>query len=1092
MRGKSIDDVWRQMQAQRAAEQQRRQAQERAQWEQRERARQDYLNRARMFEKASSFNPSAAAASSAAGGRAPQPQVSTLNAGDVILFYFNNTTSKFFIYNFENNTQTDIIELPAEITNVAPVNNGGFYIKTQDGSGDKTHYLINISGEILWQDSNLITEWDSFEAFSRYVVPYYEKSGIYHLVVMDSTEIREMTFNNLIDGGGYSYDNVHKSGFVAREEDAAPAPGEPDYTYWIIPDGSTTPILLKSYDHSVDTVNVYQYAYSDKMLVVTNNNLYEVYDQNAQLLASLDISTITSEWSQYDFSFMSHENGSFVFFGVDNTDSDYIVVYFSGVTNTFNYEKVPTANTNYSLDFYNMRDYDSTQDYYHKSSAVLFYENQYEWDIEGVRYSGEFKVLPIWPTDEDLRDFFTFSYEMGIYTNYDDTNISMFRSEDYITTIVDTDINQIYYFSDSGSSNEINDGGYDMYNAGNRIFASASQVNYTHTQLSITKSPGLRTTDFISDGVVATASHFGGSSSYFTNLYPGLFVLCAQGTEINSFNIDGGLGAEDQGTYDNYQYEKEYIGLSGSANYLVSVKRVWGWPGANEPISKATEPSVNHIIITKGTTYSGTTQSVGGNTSSDYHMIDNLLADGTSEIYYLLTSMKHGVKITNQQIDDIVEQFLEIREGSVDINELLTNLNNNYSSITSVLPQGSPTFSIMRFNRTGDTVTYLPTSIQKTHQDWDEDRFVYGANSGRIIMQYSEQFVDVDGTYGWSDLSDVSSRTYLSLRESSNNSYPWFPNLVSQNVELVMKDTVNNKYWAIKFTNWQQNNGGGAFAYTRQLIEAGTFSGEIIAFTHSNYGDEVDIIEPGVLEITRDVNGPIYNSAVENNSYSDNPKGTLWNSIYTLDYDRVYHYLFNTEGVELDTVETYDNYINNWNGSVYTLTELIENTTYVINNSNPTEFTTIAGYYNNDDEVFRLSSSGNPGIILLYNGSKFRLITKESISSEISPILTGSYSVDGVEACERGFVVVKENPSYYVFEFYDISGNLVTSKQLPGNSNDYNYSLRGNYGKRLAVVWWNGSGAPRNYIFFNGDSITEFESDFTDDNYDFNDWNWWD
>jgi len=1077
MAGKSIDDILRQQAAQRQAQIQQQQAQERAINEQRERQRKDYLERSRMYEALNSISPVAAA--SAAGGSA---KVSTLTSGDVSLFYFNNITCRFFIYNFENNTQTNVIELPSEINTVVPVTNGGFYIKTQDGGGDKTHYLISINGEILWQDSNLNVEWDDYAAFSRYVVPYYEKNGLYYLVVMDATGVREMSFSNLIDGGGYSYDNVHKSGFVAREETGF------IYKYWIIADGSSTPILLKEYDISVDSVDVYQYAYSDKMLVITNNTFYQVYDKDAQLLATLDITTITTSWSQYDFSFMSHENGSFVFFGMDGGETNYIVVYFSGASDVFNYEIVSAVDTNYEIDFYNMRDYDSTQDFYHKSSSVMFYNSQNDWGIEGVRYSSDVKILPIWPTDEDLRDFFTFSYEMGIYANYDDTNFTMFRSEDYITTIVDNDpmsgINQIYYFSDKGTD-EIQDGGYDMYDNGNRIYADSIQVSYTHTQLQLEKDPSLRSTDFISNGIVATSSAFGGSSSYFTNLYPGLFILCSQGTEVNTFNIDGGLGADGNGTFDNYQYEKEYIGLSGSTNYLVSVKRVWGWPGAGEPIVAATEPSVNHIIITKGATYSGTTQSVGGDTNSDYHLIDNLLADGTSEIYYLLTSMKHGVKITNEQIDTMVDEFLEIRDNSTDINELLTNLNSDYSNITGVLPQGNPTFSVMRFNRTGDDVTYLSTSIKKTQQDYDEDRFVYGANLGTTIMQYREQFRNISSDFGYDDLSNVSTRTYSSFWKANDQSIG--NNVVSN--ELVLKDTTNNQYWAIQFSQWTNNNNGGGFAYTRQLIESGTYSGSVITFTHSNYGSEVDIIAPGVLEITRGENGPIYNSVFESESNGRNPQGTLWNSTYTLSYDKVNHYIFDLSGVEQDNIETYDGYSNNWNGSVYSLSEGTE--TYVINNNNPNEFTQISGYYGDSDEVYRLSdTTGNPGIILIDNGSNYRLISTQSIV-EVTPNLTGGYSTRGEDVCERGFVIAKENSSNYVFDFYDMSGSLVASKQLPGNSDDYNYSFYGNYGKRLIVIWWNGNTNIRNFIFFNGDSITEFQSEFTNHDVSFNDFDWW-
>ena len=176
---------------------------------------------------ASSAAAAAGAGAGAGGGSGLKRRetVKTLGVGDVSLFY---QASKFFIYNFETSTQTSIIDLSADINNVAPLTDGGFYIKTVDGNGDKVHYLINIDGQILWQDSNLSTEWDDFEAFSKYLVPYYEKNGTYYLVVMDYDGIRQMTFDNFIDGGGGSYDYVHLSGFVAREENGTL------FKYWII------------------------------------------------------------------------------------------------------------------------------------------------------------------------------------------------------------------------------------------------------------------------------------------------------------------------------------------------------------------------------------------------------------------------------------------------------------------------------------------------------------------------------------------------------------------------------------------------------------------------------------------------------------------------------------------------------------------------------------------------------------------------------------------------------------------------------------------------------------------------------------------
>jgi hypothetical protein len=59
--------------------------------------------------------------------------------------------------------------------------------------------------------------------------------------------------------------------------------------------------------------------------------------------------------------------------------------------------------------------------------------------------------------------------------------------------------------------------------------------------------------------------------------------------------------------------------------------------------------------------------------------------------------------------------------------------------------------------------------------------------------------------------------------------------------------------------------------------------GEKVTFTRTDYGTEVDIIIPGVLEITRDSNGGgIYNMAQEE-SYDENvsPMDTSWNSNFT-------------------------------------------------------------------------------------------------------------------------------------------------------------------------------------------------------------------
>lgn len=59
----------------------------------------------------------------------------------------------------------------------------------------------------------------------------------------------------------------------------------------------------------------------------------------------------------------------------------------------------------------------------------------------------------------------------------------------------------------------------------------------------------------------------------------------------------------------------------------------------------------------------------------------------------------------------------------------------------------------------------------------------------------------------------------------------------------------------------------------------------IITFTKTNYGSEVDIIEAGVLEITRGNNGVIYNIAEEGSANNNSPLNTEWstNGMYLYD-----------------------------------------------------------------------------------------------------------------------------------------------------------------------------------------------------------------
>jgi len=120
---------------------------------------------------------------------------------------------------------------------------------------------------------------------------------------------------------------------------------------------------------------------------------------------------------------------------------------------------------------------------------------------------------------------------------------------------------------------------------------------------------------------------------------------------------------------------------------------------------------------------------------------------------------------------------------------------------------------------------------------------------------------------GWGRLNDVTNRTYVTFIEALD--YSVGENILS--TELVMWDTINNKYWAFKFSAWTQNNNGGGFAYTRQLINTSQL------FVKTDNGDEVDVISDG-LHITRGNQGWLYNPLEEEGHDDDTPTGSVWNN----------------------------------------------------------------------------------------------------------------------------------------------------------------------------------------------------------------------
>lgn len=788
---------------------------------------QAWMMRDRMMFEQSYVNSMNSLSPGSGGGRRRQQPIS--NSGELILYYeFDGSTFKYFVYNFETEFISEFKEfnVSGNWSSIKPITKGGFFVEINNDDNFNM-FFISTSGEITWQDTTENTSDVDIENFSRYIAAYYLKGSIWKLVVFDKdSNIKSFDFENLIEGGGYSYDDVWSDGFVVREEVGS------IYKFYIINMINGTATLFKQYDYFIDSLNVYQYAYSNKIVTLKNYSLIEVFNSSGQKLSEFNsLSEFnTQSWSLYDFSFL--ENDSFVIFGRDNDNGKYTIVFYSGISNTFSYKVVES--NNYRYDIYDQKNYTDPSNWNAEGSSIfLFYNNSEEPD--DIRYYDDAIILPIWSTDLQLRNFYNLSPNKGINDNLDDSDIAITRSADYINLLIDND-----------RDNDTN-------------------------------------------------------------------------------------------------------------------------------------------------------------------------------------------------------------------------------------------YSILRFNRVGDVTTLISTDIPKNLYLDDDDPIV-----GKTFLQFQRNF-EKTGTWGWDDLSDVEDRFYYSLRSASNGN---FRNLVNYPIDVVMKDIVNNQYWAIRFTDWQQGGGGG-FAYTRQLIEDGVLTGDVITFTHSNWlFSEPDVIVPGVLELKRGEYGPIYNSAVEDESNNNNPSGTLWNSQYV--YNNLYeylHYIIGNDGTVIDSVITSQNYDNDYEGSTYILNDEIFGKTWVSNNQNGGQFQLLTEYYRSSEDNNNTSEETGLrlGNFIISNGFRSRIVTENSISNIINVPKNGDFinKVQERDIFHNGCWVLTFDDINANFYFYNINGQLVGQKVISGS--DWNWYSSYNYGKRSTIILEIND--KKQIILFNGITIKEIESDYS--NVSINDYYWW-
>jgi hypothetical protein len=206
------------------------------------------------------------------------------------------------------------------------------------------------------------------------------------------------------------------------------------------------------------------------------------------------------------------------------------------------------------------------------------------------------------------------------------------------------------------------------------------------------------------------------------------------------------------------------------------------------------------------------------------------------------------------------------------------------SNTTTTLPYVELTNNpfIIQEAELGESVEFTRTADGSQTDSIDTGLILARGSNGGLYNADSEASYDNDthdspaGTRwnsdGWDNLLNLNTRDYGNLRSVLNNAIG--NNIVG--AELIMHDTINNKYYKFEFTDWGQNN-GGSFAYTRTLITDPNI------FIKTDYGNEVDIFveddgEGSGIGITRANNQSIYNPYREEGYDEEvSPDGTLWN-----------------------------------------------------------------------------------------------------------------------------------------------------------------------------------------------------------------------
>jgi hypothetical protein len=225
----------------------------------------------------------------------------------------------------------------------------------------------------------------------------------------------------------------------------------------------------------------------------------------------------------------------------------------------------------------------------------------------------------------------------------------------------------IYNFWDDKISSTIltgiSDGGDDMYDGANFMNTNLTanwdnikegqiegeesleiaSILYTHTQAETDNDDEEYNNPPMDGKIESGDSYFGSGSKYFTNMYPGLFIMMADGISVSEFNISGNVGSDGNG-----------IG----AGYVESVIPDWTLFYKTNTDDGEGDPSINQLILVPGPS-TGIIQEYDTSSQDDDHRISGI--DDRSRIIYVVVARQPNEGVLNEEDAILVAQkILEI------------------------------------------------------------------------------------------------------------------------------------------------------------------------------------------------------------------------------------------------------------------------------------------------------------------------------------------------------------------------------------------------------------------------------------------------